>query len=455
MEWLCFSDLLEPANNRPMFGHLLQRHSAFKPLHMARVRALALIDSILDLPQGTYARSKATGLGSLRTIQELIDCSYWLFDQQSEVPDELISRDGADFLPDLHLATDAGLATATDFGFKKSTFGLNWLSPAALRPMDGGDNTRTFKSHLADTRQLSWTDWLPESVSERHFVVRATQCVMTGVEPFNLSELFAAATTKIRPHDPEWSGASSNIDDQLQKFLKVCSPFLEPGKNGKIRFRSPGIVQSFLRDDPDFAIDAQTFMAFMCLQYLCEMDPRTTVWPWSNYQKLEFDPDSYLLHRYVVNNWQHHYQLAEPHNTDLPRQFHGLIERVWLNERTEMSREEGTSDVDLDAYNEALDVGLILSQAYDFEILKSAYLNMGACTHRHPSDPHKQATGQSSPILPGSDEHMITLDNLSPSSTPSPTPKPETERHDAFDFSEWCVVPPLNPPQTKPEHQKR
>ena len=56
-----------------------------------------------------------------------------------------------------------------------------------------------------------------------------------------------------------------------------------------------------------------------------------------------------------------------------------MIEGVWLSERVERSVQSGMGrDIDLSAYNEALNVGLILCDAYGFKQLKSAYINMGA-----------------------------------------------------------------------------
>ena len=450
-EWLCFSDLLEPANSRPMFGHLLRRHSASNPLQRARVRALMLVDSILELPQGTSARSKATGLGSLETIEELLDCSYWLIDQQAEPLDRVTSQHTAELAPELDEAVNSVVGSATDssdFGFKKSTFRLRWFNRDSFYATDRQNGVPTRKSHLLAGRQSRWTDWYPEKVVERHFAVRAAQCVLVGVRSFDLRELFAAATTKIRSKDPAWSDCSSNVADQLLHFLEVCSPFLRADERGRIVFRSADIVEILLRDYADFAVEAQTFVASMCLHYLCKMDPRTMIWPWSNYQNLVADQENYVLHGYVVNNWQHHYQLAERYNTDLPRHLHGIIEHVWLRERTDLSDQGNSSfrDVDLDAYNEALDVGLILSQAYDFAALTSAYVNMGARTQRGIFDQHKQADEVSSPDLSDVDEDMTVLSTPSPNITPSHIPKPETGNDDPFDFSGWTSIPPLNPP---------
>ena len=367
--WL-FSDLMEPASTRPMFGCLLMKYDVSNPLHRARTKALSRLDGILESPKRKGDRRKAAGLGSLETIKELTACVQWLLDQSMiswTFPDH-VARDGRDSLSSKPHPFSTGVLPG------HSEVNTEWL--------------------------LFWDSKFPTDSVERHFALRAAFCVLAAGRPLNVSELFAASTTTIKPGDPVWPWNSESRSEQL---IRLTQSFLDFDKRGQAHVRSADLVSLFARENSIVPHEAHAFLACVCLKHLQEMAPRIIIWPWSCYLELRDQPDHYPLHEYVTNFWQYHYGQAELYMPDIPRQLHKMIEGVWISERTEMSVQSGMGrEVELSAYTEALDVGLVLCEAYGFKKLESAYINMGAREHG-------------------------------------------SSKHDSFDFSDWYKVEPLHP----------
>lgn len=400
---LCFSDLLEPENSRPLFGHLLRMHAATSWLHSPHIESISRIDAILELPQAKRQRSKTPGLGSLGTIEEMIDCSAWLVDQSSGKQEP------------------GGFAKTPEIPFQ---------SDAEIHPPQYENRWESF-----------WTRQLLESGSGRHFALRAAYCVLASIRPLTGAELFAATTTKLHPEEYDWPEALSDSTRRVGSLLELCSPFLTTTKNGRVRMRSASLIRCFLQNEVSAPVEADIFLAHVCLLKMDEMGLRMVIWPWSRYNKLRNRAEHHPLHVYVSSCWQHHYQRAEPHSTDLPKLLHRMIESAWLAERTQVYSDNTTEDeVDLDAYDEALEVGLIICQAFKFKELASAYINMGA---RIPviSSASTTANNASAP-----DASTQPIDKIKSDQSVGTGPLHQSPRDQSFDFSDWHHVEPFNPP---------
>ena len=81
-----------------------------------------------------------------------------------------------------------------------------------------------------------------------------------------------------------------------------------------------------------------------------ELATPITLWPWACNIEVQRQPGRYALYDYATTLWRSHYDRAEPYTTDLPKQIHELIERVWINEKLETSAQLGmSSEVDVGA----------------------------------------------------------------------------------------------------------
>ena len=259
-----------------------------------------------------------------------------------------------------------------------------------------GNESASFTDVSSDKGQLNGrrTDWqpcweasLPQGTCERHFATRAICVIAASFRPLRLTELFAASTTKLFSTDPEWPAAECTYDrEDLRAFSTVCGSFLEVTEAGFVAFKPSVNTKAIRARMGTIATEGKLIMALVMLKHIQLAGPQIVLRPWFNFSDRSQNGPSRYLHRYVTSHWQEHYRDAEPLSIDLAGQLHDLVEEAWLMEIAELSECQILDPESLQAYDEAANIGFVISESFGFGELKKAYDHCGASSGTHSRD---------------------------------------------------------------------
>jgi hypothetical protein len=276
----------------------------------------------------------------------------------------------------------------------------------------------------------------PHSSLKRHFAERAAYCVRSAFRPLRPRELFAAATTRINHHDPDWRTVDGPSPDQdIQRLLFLCHKFLEIDARGFVVLRDTSLGHILAEENSYAELEARRFMAQVSLKHIESFDPRVILKPWHRFEELLDDESRYPLHKYALMFWPAHYIQGEEICSDLPGRLHRIIETAWLAEKTQhfMDLYPGQPvELDLGVHAEAIDVGLKLCRAHGFEKLTSTYLEIVAedCNEDNHDNSNEKSYTSSPTCSCGYHDPQTSHDA-------------ENEGN-AFDFRSWHLVEPMD-----------